>query len=106
MGQNYPPTIASSFVPDTDSALELLNQKSVSQSVSLYQYLERKNNFSNIVDRVYIRSFMDLTPAGKISISDFIEVRMFYVFPREDATLVNSTVIKYLNYLYSGPCYY
>ena len=46
------------------------------------------------VDRVYIRSFMDLTPAGKISISDFIEVRMFYVFPREDATLVNSAVIK------------
>lgn len=37
------------------------------------------------VDRVYIRSFMDLTPAGKISISDFIEVRMFYVFPRGDS---------------------
>ena len=47
---------------------------------------------------------MDLTPAGKISISDFIEARMFYVFPREDSedtTLINSTVIKYLNNLYS-----
>ena len=47
---------------------------------------------------------MDLTPAGKISISDFIEARMFYVFPREDSedtTLINSTVIKYLNNLSS-----
>ena len=44
---------------------------------------------------------MDLTPAGKISISDFIEARMFYVFPREDTTLINSTVIKYLNNLSS-----
>ena len=68
--------------------------------------VSRKNNFSNILDRVYIRSFMDLTPAGKISISDFIEVRMFYVFPREDTTLVNSAVIKYLNNLSSRPCYY
>lgn len=44
---------------------------------------------------------MDLTPAGKISISDFIEVRMFYVFPREDTRLINLTVIKYLNNLSS-----
>ena len=44
---------------------------------------------------------MDLTPAGKISISDFIEVRMFYVFPREDTRLINLTVIKYFNNLSS-----
>ena len=93
--------MASSFVSNTDFALELQNP--VSQSVRIS--VSRKNNFSNIVDPVYIRSFMDLTPAGKISISDFIEVRMFYVFPREGTARVNSTVIKYLNNLSSRPGY-
>ena len=100
MGQNYLPTMPSSFVPSTGSAPDYKirsYQKPVSQLVSI----SRKNNFSNILDRVYIRSFMDLTPAGKISISDFIEVRMFYVFPREDTRLINLTVIKYLNNLSS-----
>ena len=50
---------------------------------------------------------MDLTPAGKISISVYIEVRMFYVSPREDTRhtpLINLGVnIKYLNNLSSRP---
>ena len=77
------------------------NYRTQSVSQLVWISVSRKNNFSNIVDPVYIRSFMDLTPAGKISISDFIEVRMFYVFPREDTRLINLTVIKYLNNLSS-----